>query len=239
MRNGFRIGVRRDGTVMMCMPNHEPTPLSNIVAIAAHQFNSLALKSDGTVVGWNSASWNPMRSQMYSITGLSNVVAIAIGESPQGTRNLALKKDGTVAHWGEETVYKDATPPAGLSNVIAIAAGYNHSLALTKDGTVTGWGFNSGGQATGVPTLNEPYVTNGSVRINGQILSNVVAIAANHEYSLALKKDGTVIQWGRTANDPYRTTIPAGISNVVSIAVGDDYCLAITTNSAVAEKFRH
>jgi len=32
--------------------------------------------------------------------------------------------------------------------------------------------------------------------------------------------------------------VPAGLSNVVAIASGGGVCLAITTNRAVAEKFR-
>ena len=43
--------------------------------------------------------------------------------------------------------------PAGLTNIVAIAAGSDHSLALRSDGTVAAWGYNSGGQLN-VPTIN-------------------------------------------------------------------------------------
>jgi hypothetical protein len=36
----------------------------------------------------------------------------------------------------------------------------------------------------------------------------------------------------------YPVNIPAGLSNVVAIAAGETYRLAITTNAAVAERFR-
>ena len=39
-----------------------------------------------------------------------------------------------------------ADVPAGLENVVALAAGYYHSLALKSDGTVIGWGKNDDGQ---------------------------------------------------------------------------------------------
>jgi hypothetical protein len=96
--------------------------LSNVVAIAAGGYHSLALKSDGTVVGWG---YND-EGEATPPEGLSNVVAIAAG----GYHSLALKSDGTVVGWG----YNDegeATPPEGLSNVVAIAAGYSFSLAIT------------------------------------------------------------------------------------------------------------
>lgn len=59
--------------------------------------------------------------------------------------------------------------PAGLTNVIAIAAGWSHSLALRRDGTVIGWGDNTYGQ-TNVPAA----------------LTNVVALAAKDGRSMAI-----------------------------------------------------
>ena len=69
--------------------------------------------------------------------------------------------------------------PVGLSNVVAIAAGFYHSLALKSDGTVVGWGDDFYGEATPPRTLKD-----------------VIAISAGAYHSLALKKDGTVIGWG-------------------------------------------
>jgi alpha-tubulin suppressor-like RCC1 family protein len=133
-------------------------------------------------------------------------------------------------------------PPEGLSNVVALAAGAAHSLALRRDGTVVGWGWNKVGEATGTPTTNSPngldFISAGHVHLGGQVLSNVVSIAAGTGYSLALKNDGTVVAWGRMVNDLYPATVPAGLSNVVAIAAGENFCLAITTNRAVADRFR-
>ena len=47
----------------------------------------------------------------------------------------------TVAAWGNNDSGQ-TTVPAGLSNVVAIAAGYYHSLALTSNGSVVAWGYN-------------------------------------------------------------------------------------------------
>ena len=122
--------------------------------------------------------------------------------------------------------------PNGLSNVVAIAAGPSHNLALKNEGTVVAWGYS---------TTSETEVPVG--------LNNVVAISAGghtivplYGFSLALKKDGTIVAWGEIAigsQGIQLARVPAGLTNVVAIAAGDNFCLAITTNSAVADKFRH
>src|SRR5437879_3367845 len=60
---------------------------------------------------------------------------------------------GTVWGWGDNTFGQTATsnsatptPIAGLTDVVAVAAGLRHSLALKNDGTVWAWGLNSNGQ---------------------------------------------------------------------------------------------
>ncbi len=239
----FSLALKRDGTVVAWghkefQETAVPARLQNVIGIAAGKEYGLALKEDGSV-----AAWGNYRTTVPAM--LTNVVAIAAGGS-QFDRNLALKGDGTVVGWGSEPPPGDASPPAGLSNVVAISVGECFSLALKNDGTIVGWGVNDNGEATGVPTTNAPYVSSGLVKISGQVLTNVVAISTGNEYSsggianrysLALRRDGTVVAWGEIGFHP--PPVPAGLSNVVAIAAGGNFCLAITTNVAVAERFRH
>jgi len=80
--------------------------------------------------------------------------------------------------------------PTGLSNVVAVAAGVDHSLALEQDGTVVAWGGNDYGQCN-VPAN----------------LSSVVPIAAGLYHNLALKVD--------LLNLPVITQQPAGTNVMV------------------------
>src|SRR5438876_8303925 len=54
--------------------------------------------------------------------------------------NLGLRRDGTVVGWGNGQI-GDANPPAGLSNVVALAAGRLFALAVRGNGTVVQWGI--------------------------------------------------------------------------------------------------
>jgi alpha-tubulin suppressor-like RCC1 family protein len=241
----FSIALKKDGTVATWGENYVPKDLTNVVGIAADCIGCWALKRDGKVVGWSSKPTSHDYGRLLSMDQLSNVVRISAGPFGHGTRGVALRSDSTVATWGSESIHMGYTaPPDGLSNVVAIAAGASHSLALRGDGTVMGWGSNKAGEATGTPTTNSPnnldFISAGPVRVGGEILTGVVSIAAGTGYSLALRKDGTVVAWGRMFNDLYPVTVPEGLSNVVAIAAGwGGVCLAITTNKEVAERFRH
>ena len=81
-------------------------------------------------------------------------------------------------------------PVTGLSGVVAIAAGAEHSLALLNNGTVMAWGNNEQGE------LGNGTTTNTAVPVAVTGLSHVVAIAAGGYHSLALLENGTVMAWG-------------------------------------------
>jgi alpha-tubulin suppressor-like RCC1 family protein len=199
-----------------------PPGLTNVIAVAADNNYSLAVKSDGTVLGWGlGAGLPPGLSNAVSAAAFSygpvvllssgavvstsvssppppaagsNVVAVASGIS----HALALRAEGTVLAWAPATVPPpQAKVPPGLTHVIAIAAGSSQSLALRDDGTVVAWGV---GAVTNVPAG----------------LSNVVAIAAGTTNSLALKADGTVVVWGGS----YPTNLIATITDAAFIVGG-------------------
>jgi len=235
---GFSLALKNDGTLVTWGENYIPTGLTNAVAIAAAGYMSAVVKPDGTIVEWVGDPSMHQYGELFPAVNVSNAIAVALGQGYNHTRRVALLRDATVRSWGSETEYRDATPPAGLSNVVAVAASGGHTLALKSDGTVIGWGSNNSGQATGTPTTNLPWISAGQVRIEGHTLTNIASVAAGDGYSLALSRDGRLVAWGRMVNALYPAIVPPGLSNVVAIAAGWDSCLAITTNSLVAERFR-
>jgi len=224
------LALRRDGSVIswgkdaagkdMKLPFH----LSEVIAVSAGGNHNLAINRDGKVVSWRSEGY-------HAVVDLDDVAAVAACRSFYGY-DLAITTQGSVVKFGGRG---DVEPqPLGLSNVVAVAAGSSHYLALKKDGTVVEWGSYDVGFGGG-PPLNDG--SKALVRINGVLLSNVMAIAAGRSHSLALKRDGSVVGWGTIGL--HAATVPAGLSNVVAITAADDFSLAITTNAAVAERFKH
>lgn len=221
-----------------------PAGLTDVTAIAAGNWHTLALKSDGTVVAWGQ---NGDR-QTNVPAGLTGVTAVAAA----GNHSLALKSDGTVVAWGSN-LYGESTVPAGLVGVTAIAAGWYHSLALESDGTVVAWGYNLSGESsppaglTGVTAISSRTWHNLALMSDGTVvawppgspqtnvpagLSGVTAVSAGGGFSLALKSDGTVVAWGN--NNFGQTDVPAGLTGVTAIAASaGNYSLALKSDGTV------
>ena len=188
-----------------------PAPLTNLVAVAAGAYHSLALRADGTVLAWG---YND-HGECDPPPTLGDAIAIAAG----GYHSLAISARNTVVAWGANDSGQTDVP-ANLVGVIAIAAGTWHSLALRADGTLVGWGDNTWGQIS-IPSG----------------LSGVVAIAAGGHHSMALKRDGTVVAWGDNTNAQGQfagqSIVPPGLTNVSAIAAGAYFSMAVRSDGSV------
>jgi len=150
---------------------------------------------------------------------LSEIVSIAAG----GSHTIAAKAtSGTVFAWGSNGIgqlgddnggageYSEVPvqtlAPAGeagyLTGVVAVAAGWSHSVALKGDGTVWTWGGNLFGALGDGTSANSPrpvqVVAPDEEFPEREYLEDIVAIAAGgYCTNLALRADGTVFAWGR------------------------------------------
>lgn len=165
------------------------------------------------------------------------------------TFSFALKTNGTVFAWGDQQngtlgngrdVRSDTRVPEqvlNLSGITKIAAGGAHGLALRNDGVVFAWGANGSGQL-GIGQNGGASAT--PVQVLG--LTNITAIAAAGNFSLALRSDNVVFAWGNNAagqlgfGDVIFRLSPEQIPNltdVVAIATGTEHSFAIRSDATV------
>ena len=206
------------------------------MATATH---TIYVKDDGTVWAWGNNNNGQLgdgsatsKNTPVQVSGLYSMTAVAAGSG----HTVALKNDGTVWAWGNNSTGQlgngnftpsNPTPAqvSGLSGmssgvVIAVAAGYDHTVALKNDGTVWAWGNNATGQ------LGNGNITPSNTPVQVSGLSGVTAVAAGFGHTVALKSDGTVRTWGNNTKGQLGngltngTTIDSAIPVVVSGMVG-------------------
>src|SRR2546421_2016420 len=158
--------------------------------------------------------------------------------------SVALKGDGSVWTWGGNWAGQlgngstaDSPTPVqvqGLSGPPnAIAAGYAHVLAAMPDGSVWAWGDDQYGElGDGNAGFGVGSGTGANRSTPVQVLgpggtghlSGVTQVAAGYMFSVALKSDGTVWQWGSQLGSgsltPFNTSPVqvSGLSSVFAIA---------------------
>jgi alpha-tubulin suppressor-like RCC1 family protein len=228
--------------------NYKLTPeeivQSNVTAVAAGEYQSLFLKSDGSLwtMGYNNVGQlgDGTTNNAYTPEELvsSGVVAISAGD----THSLFLKSDGSAWGMGYNFdgelgdgaggvfgSYTNTPEQVISSNVVAIAAGWDYSLFLKSDGSVWACGFIDAG------------VLGQTNRLEQIVSGNVVAIAAGEGHSLFLKSDGSL--WGSgfnfygqlgdgTANSTNNLEQIVA-SNVVAISAGYSHSLFVKSDGSL------
>ena len=172
-------GLRTDGTVLVAggyglAGESEVGGMRDIVEIASDTHITAALNAYGNVTAVGTTY--DLKYRGYSINNWGNdFIAIALRENVL----YGLRKDGTVTSVGkiEEKDYgqRDVTE---WYNIIAISAGYEHTVGLKSDGTVVAVGRKKGG------------------RCDTQSWRGIVAISASFAHTVGLMSDGTVVATG-------------------------------------------
>jgi alpha-tubulin suppressor-like RCC1 family protein len=154
----------------------------------------------------------------------------------------------------------EAGGASSLGNVTSLDGGQNHTLAL-KDGAVYSWGHNGSGQLGTGPTAGTGADSDVPVQVHGAgdvgFLTDVLAVAAGGNFSLALvsdgtgdgvANDGTVWAWGDNFrgqlgnNSPASSNVPVQVhgaddvgflTDVVAIAGGSSHSLAVKSDGTV------
>lgn len=166
--------------------------------------NELGQLGNGTLTGTWSADETVVVPPMYQ-QAAADLVSIVTRQ----TFMIALAADGTVRTWGSNangqlgyatpadcgsngTAACGRTPATvpGITDAVAVAAGFEHSLVLRANGTVVAFGKNDKGQL-GVPAIASTITP---MPVEG--LTNVIALGAGSQHSVAVTGAGKVFVWG-------------------------------------------
>lgn len=234
--------------------------IEGVKAIAAGEWHTVALKEDGSIWAWGDNEDGQLGDGRVIATNkpvqaidIEEVVAIASGNC----FTVALKQDGTVWTWGLYFYYDPienvdiamtSTQPVckeGIEDVKAIAAGTYNSFAIKEDGTVWGWGSNFAGQLGAIviadSDTNNEFKYERFMQVSG--MEKVKAIAAGYNYTIALKKDGSLWVWGRNnlgnlGDDSIETIsiepVPVkDLEDVIAVSAADDHIVALKKDGTV------
>ncbi len=243
-----------------------------MVALAAGQSHSLVLCDDGRIAAWG---WNgagqlgtagiadrdvPGWVDFSGVLAGKQVAKIAAGSA----HNLALCTDGTLVAWGANNggqlgnsgstdaaapVRVDTTGVLAGKQVVAVAAGNQHSLVLCADGTLATWGMNNLGQL-GIGSTDSPKRFPVLVTKTGALAGKTVTgIACGDDFCLVWCSDGSAVSWGSnnsagSLGDGTTTsrTSPVAVNSsgvlagkaITSLTAGALHSLALTADGTAA-----
>lgn len=174
-----------------------PLPvLTGIVSVAAGRLHTLALRSDGSVWAWGANFFGQLGRGTQTnyepvpqpVPGLAGIAAVGVGE----LHSLAVTAAGTVFGWGYDqygqagdgtTMEAQPNPQqvAGLTGIVSVVGGLDHSLALGANGRAWGWGSDYHGQLGDGFAHVEPQTTPTLVHIKG-----LRALVSGSDHALGL-----------------------------------------------------
>ena len=180
--------------------------VTGVTSVAAGNGHSMALRSDGTVLGWGANSSGSVgdgttttRPTAVPLPTLTNVTAIAT----QGLASYALVgAAGDLKAWGANSngqlglgsTTNQNTPTQVVTGVRDIAAGGSHLVFTTAKARLWGAGLNSSRE------LGDATTTQRTTATRSRVSREVVTIGEGLNYSLAAATDGVVWGTGNNAN---------------------------------------
>lgn len=181
------------------------------------------------------SSTNTVGTNFVAMAGVMPMVAAGDG------RVMQLLPTGKIVGWGENnygqlgdfTFLRSEIPVhvVGLTNIVQIATGPDHSFAIDFDKNLWAWGKNESGQLGNGNSTN----CNLAVQVVG-MTNSVLAVAGGYAHSLAIKTNGTVWEWGSPFGEIEAILTPThvpGLTNAISVAAGEAHSLVLLGDGTV------
>ncbi|WP_160295188.1 putative Ig domain-containing protein [Geobacter sp. OR-1] len=162
-----------------------------------------------------------MTLKFFSVDPAGNI------EEIKSEQYLVTNAGGELLQWGKSTLAPSLVN--GLSDIVAVAEGGDHTLAQRLSGSLVSWGSNSNGQLGDGAT----YTRYSPVGVMG--LAMVTAIGGGGDQSLAVNNDGTLWKWGYFLGGGYATAPiqENSLTNVTSVDAGAYHGVALRNDGTV------
>ena len=171
----------------------------------------IGIKLDGSVL----AAGNLMKMnnrKMYEITGWKNIQQVSFGSD----HTVGLKADGTVVAVGKDELHYSERRSAldeakswtesdgrlnvsGWKNIVQVAAGSNFTIGLKADGTVCAAGANGRVDTSYGNAIYTSFKEDGRCDVGSW--RGIAQVYAEYDYTIGLKKDGTLAVAGDKDKD--------------------------------------
>jgi alpha-tubulin suppressor-like RCC1 family protein len=222
-----------------------PAPSDRLVAVSAF---TLAIRNDGSVIGWGDNNSSQLGSGPLIGGTLARQITVPAASIAAGDLGgVALRAEGSVVGWGTNAagwlggesdtsspVYSTPQPVSWPQSIrrVAVQSRANENsflFALAADGTV--WHFPGERAISGTLTRYSPSVV--------PSLSGVAELASGHGLMHAVRDDGTVWRFdiSTTFGEPLRynvvATQVAGLANIARVTCGSRHCLALTKDGSL------
>jgi alpha-tubulin suppressor-like RCC1 family protein len=218
-------------------------------SIAASQYHSLAVRTDGTLWAWGfngdsqlgdgTTTQRAVPTQIGSLTTWRSVAAGSFA-----LHGVAIRTDGTLWAWGRNvnnqlgngtaTVSRSPVQIGSATTWKQAVVGPTYTVALRTDGTLWGWGNNDYGQ------LGDGSTTNQATPAQMGTVTTWQALSTGNYHTLALRTDNSVWAFGWNSDgqlgspdapNPLHAT-PTQVGTALdwaAAAVGSDFTVATKT----------
>ena len=207
--------------------------------VSAGLFNTLALRTDGTVVAVGDNDYG-----QCNVSDWTDIVAVSAG----WCHTVGLRSDGTVVAVGDNN--SGQCDVSDWTDIVAVSAGWSHTVGLRADGTVVAVGANVNGQCNVSDWTDIVAVSAGArhtvgLRSDGTVvavgyneygqcdvgdLTDIVAISAGGHLTVGLKSDGTVVAVG---DNEYGQCDVDDWTDIVAVSAGGDHTVGLRSDGTV------